>query len=106
METIDFGSMISLIDSGERVKIEYCSYDETRKTGGKLRTIEGRVTKKKAEQAPAVIQQETVSAKSKRNHYFNFTRIFILMMSEKETSVLKPVHLPLILKINDKRVIL
>jgi hypothetical protein len=106
MQTVDFGSMISLIDSGERVKIEYCTYDETRKTGGKLRTIEGRVTKKKAEQAPAEILRETTSAKSKRNHYFNFTRIFIVMMGEKETSVLKPVHLPLVLKINDKRVML
>ncbi len=102
MNHIRFEKVVEAIDAGELVKIQYVSLDIMRKSGGKLRTITGRVTKAKTERTETQkIQDLKVK---KRNHYSNFTRIFTLYMGDRQTSSLKPVHLPLILMFNDKRV--
>lgn len=104
MNVMNFEEAVKLIDSGEILKIEYVSLDLNRKTGGKLRVITGRVTKPKIERNSTENLQK--SSAKKRNHYSNFTRLFNLYMGERQTAAIKPVHLPLVLKINDKRVLL
>jgi hypothetical protein len=104
MNFIRFEDAVKLIDSGELLKIQYVSLDLNRKTGGKLRTITGKVTKAKHERISAEILSN--SEVKKKNHYTNFTRIFTLYMGERPTSAMKPVHLPLVLMLNDKRVML
>lgn len=104
MNVIEFDTAIKMIDSGEILKIEYVSLDLNRRTGGKLRTITGRVTKAKSERNST--ENLVKSEAKKRNHYSNFTRLFTLYMGDRQTAAMKPVHLPLILKINDKRVML
>jgi hypothetical protein len=104
MNVIRFEKVVEAIDAGELVKIQYVSLDIMRKTGGKLRTITGKVTKQKIERSSTEAVQDLKV--KKRNHYSNFTRIFTLYMGDRPTSSLKPVHLPLILMFNDKRVML
>lgn len=104
MNFIRFEDAVKIIDSGEVLKIQYVSLDLTRKTGGKLRTITGRVTKPKHERNYS--ENLKNSSVKRKNHYSNFTRIFTLYMGERSTSSMKPVHIPLILMINDKRVML
>jgi hypothetical protein len=104
MNVIRFEKVVEAIDAGELVKIQYVSLDIMRKTGGKLRTITGKVTKQKTERSSIEAVQDLKV--KKRNHYSNFTRIFTLYMGDRPTSSLKPVHLPLILMFNDKRVML
>ena len=104
MNFIQFEDAIKLIDSGELVKLEYVSLDRKRITGGKLRLITGRVTVAKSERKQA--PEMKMTGISKRNHYDNFTRLIRVYMGNRETATLKPVHLPLITKINDKRMLL
>lgn len=104
MNHIRFEKVVEAIDNGELVKIQYVSLDLSRKKGGQLRTITGRVTKAKTQRATTEEVQQTGT--KKRNHYSNFTRIFTLYMGDRPTSSLKPVHLPLILLFNEKRVLL
>ena len=104
MNVIRFEKVVEAIDAGELVKIQYVQLDIMRKTGGKLRTITGKVTKQKTERSSIEAVQDLKV--KKRNHYSNFTRIFTLYMGDRPTSSLKPVHLPLILMFNDKRVML
>jgi hypothetical protein len=51
MNVIRFEKVVEAIDAGELVKIQYVSLDIMRKTGGKLRTITGKVTKQKTERS-------------------------------------------------------
>lgn len=104
MATILFEEAIKLIDSGEIVTVEYISYDKQKRTGGKLNTISGKVTKPSEERTEKNIL--VASTVKKRNHHFNFTRLIRVYMGDRETAVFKPIHLPLLLKINDKRVLL
>lgn len=104
MNHIRFEKVVEAIDNGELVKIQYVSLDFARNSGGKLRTITGKVTKVKTERIKTEQVQEMKV--KKKNHYSNFTRIFTLYMGDRATSSLKPVHLPLILMFNDKRVLL
>lgn len=39
MESIPFGDMIKLLHAGEPVKIQYCTFSETKNKGGQLITI-------------------------------------------------------------------
>lgn len=104
MNFIRFEDAVKIIDSGEVLKIQYVTLDLNRKTGGKLRTITGKVTKAKHERISAENLEN--SSVKKKNHYSNFTRIFTLYMGDRPTSSMKPVHIPLILMLNDKRVML
>lgn len=104
MNMISFEDAIKLIDSGEVVKLQYVSLDLNRKTGGKLRTITGKVTRSKTERAAS--SSLVISAIKRKNHYANFTRLFSIYMGDRQTAAMKPVHLPLVLMINDKRVLL
>lgn len=102
--TILFNEAIKLIDSGAVVKLEYVSFDQRQKKGGRLRYIVAKVNIASSERKSADLVAD--AGVSRKNNYSNFTRRMVVMAGETVSSVYKTVHLPLILKINDKRLLL
>ncbi len=103
MDEIRFEEALKLIEAGETVKLKFVTLDVRRKTGGKIREFVGVITKPKHQREN---NNAVLASSGKRNHYTNFTRNFYSVLNGHVTMDQRTVHLPLILEVNGRKMML
>jgi predicted glycosyl hydrolase (DUF1957 family) len=104
MSVIRLEEALPMLESGNPVQMRYVSYDKRRKTGGKVKEITGIITKTKDQRIPAERAKKT--AAKAQNHFKNNTRNFYTCIDGQQTQNIQTVHLPLILEVNGKLMML
>lgn len=103
METITLDQAVKIFDSGEVFSVRFVKFDAKRQTGGDVREYKSvRASRPKLSNR----SNSFPSAKKNQNHFDNFTRNVFLVLDGYTTTVVKKIHLLLVLKINDKILIL
>ena len=103
MDEIRFEEALKMIEAGEIVKLKFVTLDVRRKTGGKIREFVGVITKPKNQRTT---NQAVLSSSKPRNHYTNFTRNFYTVLNGHITMDQRTVHLPLVLEVNGRTMML
>ena len=103
MDEIRFEEALKMIEAGEIVKLKFVTLDVRRKTGGKIREFVGVITKPKNQRTT---NQAVLSSSTPRNHYTNFTRNFYTVLNGHITMDQRTVHLPLVLEVNGRTMML
>jgi len=103
MNVIRFEEALKIIESGSPVRLRYVSFDRRRKSGGQIKEHEVMLSR---ERKDWLTPDQSRSASSTQNHYEHFTRNFYQCIDGKQTMSIKTIHLPLILQVNEKLVML
>lgn len=104
MNVIRFEEAMQEALSGLPVKLKFVTFDQKRKTGGQIREMQAVATR------PTNVATEknyTTPGKSAvANHKEHFTRSFFECIESHPTSVIRKVHMELLLEVNGKKVML
>ena len=99
---MNLSAALAIINSGAPFRCSYVSFDKKRKTGGALKNETLVITS--APDSERKQQPETVS--KAQNHHENATRNFYVVADNVVTSVIRKVHIILILEINGNKLML
>lgn len=93
---------LEIMNSGAPFTCKYVSFDRKRKTGGELKTDTLVITS-----LPEIEREKKPATESKaQNHYQNATRNFFVVADNVVTSVIRKVHIILVLEINGNKLML
>jgi len=94
---------LKIIESGKPFSCKVVTFDKKRGTGGKIREFAEVVYSQpeKSEQVPSSVAKPKAA-----NHYDNFTRNVLICMNGIPSSVIRKLHLSLLLEVNGKKVML
>jgi hypothetical protein len=103
---IRFEEAVKLVDSGAMIDVVYVKLDVRRKTGGQKTFATVQLATRKKTDSSNFETVKTSSNSKSPNHSENFTRNFFICQNGRATSAMKRIHLPLLLEINQQKVLL
>lgn len=98
MNVLSFRQVRQHIDSGKPFTATVVKYDRKRKTGGAIWEIEAQLAKEKPNKRPQTKREHLRGAI--HNNYAHYTRNVRMLMDGLETSLIRKIHVPLIIKFN------
>lgn len=102
MQTIDFKSAIKIINRGEKFSFQCVTYDKDRKRGGDIFTaLEAVVCSSKTN-----TKTSSPNKPIKPNHIQHLTKNVELLVDGVKTGQVRKIHLPLLISINGKKVVI
>jgi len=113
MKTITMKEMLETMESGNPFSVSFVTFDRQRKTGGKVRQIKQAILNKhiqkdssSTDEQPKPQKKERVRESRNPHHFENSTRSIRILVNGCKTSTVKKLHIFLVLKFNDKKLML
>jgi len=103
MNFINLKEALDILESGQPFDVVFVSWDKKRKTGGLVKQYKGIIDKKMPKETHDPLPQKVL--KNPR-HYEHVTRAFKVVVNDVVTGTIKKFHLPLLLYVDGKKVVL